>query len=91
MKLSVTVSRTIDVKFDPSLDLDEMVKEFNECMFSCDSIEGLVKFTAEQVAMWGAGFVEGIGRVEVEYGQPFGEDCVAKFTIEDTVVETEIL
>lgn len=58
-------------------------------MFPCRTMEDLVKYTAEQVALWGAGFVEGVGRVEVDYGQPFGEECVAKFTIEDTDIDTE--
>jgi len=93
-KVRVTMHYVVEVEFNPSQDMQETLKEFNECMFSCESEEELAKFTATQVARnGGSGFVEGVGKCGEAYWDTFTDDPApdALVSIEVEEVESEIV
>ncbi len=86
-KYLVTIESFVNIKWNPDTDQDELLKEFNEVMFSVDSIQDLEKFIAERVVLDGnPNFIEGIGRVS---NWEAVEDCVLYYEAIYTDINTE--
>lgn len=87
---AVVVEAEVTICINPDVDTDELIKEFSECIFGVETIEELVEFASACIAKGEPSFIEGIGRVEYDYGQPWIEDIVMHYTI-CTSVSTEIV
>lgn len=87
---AVVVEAEVTICINPNVNTDQLITEFSECIFGVDTIEELVEFASACIAKGEPSFIEGIGRVEYDYGQPWTEDIVMHYTI-CTSVSTEIV
>jgi hypothetical protein len=79
-KTAVVVESEVEIRINPNVDTDELIKEFSECIFRVDSIEELVEFASSRITQGEPSFIEGIGRVKYDYGQHWEEDVVMHYT-----------
>jgi len=79
-KTAVVVESEVTIRINPSVDTDELIKEFSECIFGVDGIEELVEFASSRITQGEPSFIEGIGRVKYDYGQHWEEDVVMHYT-----------
>jgi citrate lyase alpha subunit len=86
----VVVESEVTIRINPNVDTDELIKEFSKCIFKVDNIEELVEFASACIARGEPSFIEGIGAVEYDYGQEWGQDFVMLYTI-CSDVSTEIV
>jgi len=89
-KTAVVVEAEVEIRINPNVDTDELIKEFSECIFGVDSIEELVEFAASHIARGEPTFIEGVGSVEYDYGQPWEDHVIMQYTV-CTDVSTEIV
>lgn len=89
-KTAVVVESEVTIRINPNVDIAELIKEFSECIFGVGSIEELVEFASAHIARGEPSFIEGIGAVEYDYGQDWGQDFVMLYTIWSDV-STEIV
>jgi hypothetical protein len=87
---AVVVESEVTIRINPNVDTAELIKEFSECIFGVDSIEELVEFASACIARGELSFIEGVGAVEYDYGQDWGQDFVMLYTIRSDV-STEIV
>jgi hypothetical protein len=87
---AVVVESEVTIRINPNVDTDELIKEFSECIFAVDSIEELVEFASSRITRGEPSFIEGIGSVEYDYGQPWQDYVIMQYTIW-TDVSTEIV
>jgi citrate lyase alpha subunit len=87
---AVVVESEVTIRINPNVDTDELIKEFSECIFRVDSIEELVEFASKHIARGEPSFIEGIGAVEYDYGQPWQDHVIMQYTIYADV-STEIV
>jgi hypothetical protein len=87
----VTVETDITIKLDPSNDWIEHVKEFSDYMFTVDDVGDLAKYIVRHLAMYpDSSFIEGIGKVEYDVGQEFGQDVLVLYKVEINDVDETI-
>lgn len=89
-KTAVVVESEVEIRINPNVDTDELIKEFSECIFGVDSIEELVEFASAHITRSESSFIEGIGSVEYDYGQPWEDHVIMQYTVW-TDVSTEIV
>lgn len=87
---AVIVEAEVTIRINPNVDTAELIKEFSECIFGVETIEELVEFASSHIARGEPSFIEGIGRIEYDYGQGWGDDVVMHYTI-SVDVSTEIV
>lgn len=86
----VVVEAEVTICINPNIDTDQLIKEFSECIFGVETIGELIEFASACIAKGEPSFIEGIGRVEYDYGQPWIEDVVMHYAI-STSVSTELV
>ncbi len=89
-KTSVVVESEVTISINPNVDTAELIKEFSECIFGVETIEEIVEFASSQITRGEPSFIEGIGSVEYDYGQPWEDHVIMQYTIW-TDVSTEIV
>lgn len=89
-KTAVVVESEVTIRINPSVDTDELIKEFSECIFGVDSIEEIVEFASTCLTRSEYNFIEGVGVVRYDYGQEWEDDVTMLYTI-SVDVSTEIL
>lgn len=89
-KTAVIVESEVTIRINPNIDTDELIKEFSECISDVDSIEEIVEFASSYIARGEATFIEGVGSVEYDYGQPWEDHVIMQYTVW-TDVSTEIV
>jgi hypothetical protein len=87
---AVVVESEVTIRINPNVDTAELIEEFSECMFRVDTIEELVEFASSRITRGEPSFIEGIGSVEYDYGQPWQDHIIMHYTI-ITEVSTEIV
>ena len=87
---AVVVESEVTIRINPNVDTAELMKEFSECVFGVDSIEELVEFASSRITQGEPSFIEGIGSVEYDYGQPWEDHVIMQYTIW-TDVSTKIV
>lgn len=89
-KTAVVVESEVTIRINPSVNINALVEEFGECVYAVDSIEELVEFASSRITQGEPTFIEGIGSVEYDYGQPWEDHVIMQYTVR-TDVSTEIL
>jgi len=89
-KTAVVVESEVTIRINPNVDTTELIKEFSECIFGVDSIEEIVEFASSRITQGEPTFIEGIGSVEYDYGQPWEDHVIMQYTVW-TDVSTEIV
>ena len=89
-KTAVVVEAEVTIRINPNVDTTELIKEFSECIFGVDSIEEIVEFASSRITQGEPKFIEGIGSVEYDYGQPWEDHVIMQYTVW-TDVSTEIV
>lgn len=87
----VRTETEVAIKINPSIPYSTLMKEFSECIFNLNSYEELFQFIAAQIACGYRNFIEGIGRIEYDYGQEFTEDVVVLYSLSISQSETDIV
>ncbi len=87
---AVVVESEVTIRINPNVDTSELIKEFSECIFGVDSIDEIVEFASAQITRGEPSFIEGIGSVEYNYGQPWEDHVIMQYTIW-TNVSTKIV
>lgn len=87
---AVVVESEVTIRINPNVDTAELIKEFSECIFGVDSIDEIVEFASAQITRGEPSFIEGIGSVEYNYGQPWEDHVIMQYTIW-TNVSTKIV
>lgn len=87
----VRTETEVAIKINPSIPYSTLIKEFSECIFKLHSYEELFQFIAAQLACGERNFIEGIGKIEWDYGQEFTEDVVVLYSTSVNQSETDIV
>lgn len=87
----VRTETEITIKINPSIPYSALIKEFSECIFKVEIYEELFKFIAAQIACGNNRFIEGVGKIEYNYGQEFTEDVVVLYSLSISQSETDIV
>jgi hypothetical protein len=87
---AVVVESEVTIRINPNADAAELIKEFSECISDVETIEEIVEFAASHIARGEPTFIEGIGSVEYDYGQPWQNYVIMQYTIW-TDVSTKIV
>ncbi len=87
---AVVVESEVTIRINPNVDTAELIKEFSECIFGVETIEEIVEFASAQITRGEPSFIEGIGSVEYDYGQPWEDHVIMQYTIW-TDVSTKIV
>jgi hypothetical protein len=80
VNLLVTIETEVAVKINPSIAYSTLLKEFSECIFKIETFTELFQFIAKRIAVGDRNFIEGIGKIEYNYGQDFAEDVVVIYS-----------
>lgn len=96
-EFDTTTSKLGNIWLNPNEDWNEIFKEFCACMWHTGTLEGMVKHIAEQVAQYGAHWVEGVGPAreahqyeDDEWVDYDGTQISVKFDCEINDIETEV-
>ena len=81
----------VAIKINPNIPYSTLMKEFSDCIFKLYSYDELFKFIAGQIACGERNFIEGIGKIEWDYGQEFREDVVVLYSDSVNQSETDIV
>lgn len=81
----------VAIKINPNIAYSTLMKEFSDCIFKVETYEELFQFIARQIACGEHNFIEGIGKIEYDYGQQFREDVVVLYSISISQSETDIV
>ena len=76
----VRTETKVAIKINPSIAYSTLMQEFSECIFEVQTYTELFKFIAERIAFGDRNFIEGIGKVEYDYGQEFEDDVVVLYS-----------
>lgn len=76
---TVTKRTNVNFKFADGVNLEELAKEFSECIYQVDDAEELIEFITKQLSNEPS-FIEGIGKVEYSISLSF------EYADEDTVL-----
>jgi len=87
---AVVVESEVTIRINPNVNTNTLIEEFSECMYGADTIGDLIQYACMCIARHEPTFLEGIGRIEYDYGQGWGDDVVMLYTI-STDVSTEIV
>lgn len=87
----VRTETEVAIKINPNTPYSTLMKEFSECIFKVETYEELFQFIAAQIACGQNRFIEGIGKVEYDYGQEFSEDVVVLYSLSINQSETDIV
>lgn len=87
----VRTETEVAIKINPSIPYSTLMKEFSECIFKVETYKELFQFIAAQIACGERNFIEGIGKIEYDYGQQFREDVVVLYSDSVNQSETEIV
>lgn len=87
----VRTETEVAIKINPSIPYSTLMKDFSECIFKVETYEELFQFIAAQIACGQNRFIEGIGRIEYDYGQEFSEDVVVLYSLSINQSETDIV
>lgn len=82
----VRTETEVSIKINPRIPYSTLMKEFSDCIFPVQTYTELFKFIAERIAIGDRHFIEGIGKIQWDYGQEFTEDLVVLYS---TSVECE--
>lgn len=79
----VTKRTNVNFKFAEGTDLEQLAKEFSECIYQVDNVEELLEFIAKQLSSKPS-FIEGIGQVEYSRSLSFdyADDTVLVYNTE---------
>ena len=80
----------VAIKINPNIAYSTLMKEFSDCIFKLYSYDELFKFIARQIACGNNRFIEGVGKIEYDYGQEFTEDVVVLYSLSISQSETDI-
>ena len=86
----VRTESEVAIKINPSIPYSTLMKEFSECIFKVETYGSLFKFIAAQIACGNNRFIEGVGKIEYDYGQEFTEDVVVLYSLSISQSETDI-
>jgi hypothetical protein len=86
----VRTETEVAIKVNPSIAYSSLMKEFSECIFPLHSYKELFQFIAAQIACGEHRFIEGIGKIEYDYGQQFKDDVVVLYSDSINQCETDI-
>lgn len=86
----VRTETEIAIKINPSITYSSLMKEFSECIFKVETYKELFQFIAAQIACGEHNFIEGVGKIEYDYGQQFREDVVVLYSVSISQSETDI-
>lgn len=89
-KAAVVVESEVTIRINPHVNTGTLIEEFSECIFRVETIEELVEFASSRITRGEPSFIEGIGSVEYDYGQPWEDHVIMQYTIW-TDVSTEIV
>jgi hypothetical protein len=90
--LLTRIETEVTIKINPSIPYSTLVKEFSECIFKIETFTELFQFIAERIAFKGdRNFIEGIGRIEYDYGQDFAEDTVVLYSTCVSEAKSEVI
>jgi hypothetical protein len=89
--LLTRIETEVAIKINPSIAYSTLVKEFSECIFKIETFTELFQFIAERIAAGDRNFIEGIGRIEYDYGQDFAEDVVVIYSTHVSEAESEVI
>lgn len=89
-KTAVVVESEVTIRINPNVNTNTLIEEFSECVFRVKTIEELVEFASAQITRGEPSFIEGIGSVEYDYGQPWEDHVIMQYTIW-TDVSTKIV
>ena len=87
----VRTETEVTIKINPSIPYSTLMKEFSECIFKVETYEELFQFIAAQIACGECNFIEGIGKIEYDYGQEFRDDVVVLYSNSVNQSETDIV
>lgn len=87
----VRTETEVAIKINPSIAYSTLMKEFSECIFKVETYKELFQFIAAQIACGERNFIEGIGRIEYDYGQEFEDDMVVLYSVSISQSETDIV
>ena len=87
----VRTETEVAIKINPSIPYSTLMKEFSECIFKVETYEELFQFIAAQIACGNNRFIEGVGKIEYDYGQEFTEDVVVLYSLSISQSETDIV
>lgn len=87
----VRTETEVAIKINPSIPYSTLMKEFSECIFKLHSYEELFQFIAAQIACGKRNFIEGVGKIEYNYGQEFKDDVVVLYSLSISQSETDIV
>lgn len=87
----VRTETEVAVKINPNTAYSTLMKEFSECIFKVETYKELFQFIAAQIACGNNRFIEGVGKVEYDYGQEFSEDVVVLYSLSIGQSETDIV
>lgn len=87
----VRTETEVAIKINPSIAYSTLMKDFSECIFPLHSYKELFQFIAAQIACGELNFIEGIGKIEYDYGQEFREDVVVLYSVSISQSETDIV
>jgi hypothetical protein len=80
-KAAVVVESEVTIRINPYVNTNTLIEEFSECIFRVETIEELVEFASACITREERSFIEGIGRVEYDYGQEWEDDVIMLYTI----------
>lgn len=86
----VRTETEVAIKINPSITYSTLMKDFSECIFPLHSYKELFQFIAAQIACGERHFIEGIGKIEYDYGQEFRDDIVVLYSASVNQSETDI-
>lgn len=87
----VRTETEVAIKINPNIAYSTLMKEFSECIFKVETYKELFPFIAAQIACGEHRFIEGIGKIEYNYGQEFKDDVVVLYSFSISQSETEIV
>ncbi len=87
---AVVVESEVTIRINPNVNTNTPIEEFSECVFRVDTIEELVEFASSRITQGEPTFIEGIGSVEYDYGQPWEDHVIMQYTVW-TDVSTKIV
>jgi citrate lyase alpha subunit len=87
---AVVVESEVAIRINPNVNTNTLIEEFSECIFRVDTIEELVEFASSRITQGEPTFIEGIGSVEYDYGQPWEDHVIMQYTVW-TDVSTKIV
>ena len=86
----VRTETEVAIKINPSIPYSTLMKEFSECIFKVETYKELFQFIAAQIACGERDFIEGIGKIDYDYGQEFEDDMVVLYSVIISQSETDI-